>query len=155
MSKSVKMNCCWCVWGIATIMVRPSLFGAMNSTWGILQKVSVHANLIDGGLAARGRHIREKSCFCKVWRPLATTLKILLRKKLPSPNCRAVPYKVSPQSFLIALTVSSPYTGSLAKLNNKIYQKVQKSKNDFLGFWGDVSPRPRGLGPILQIIYLL
>jgi hypothetical protein len=49
--------------GIATVMVRPSadIFGAIDSTSGSLQKVSVRVNLIDSGLAASGRHIREKS----------------------------------------------------------------------------------------------
>jgi hypothetical protein len=48
-------------------MVRPSsdIFGAINSTKGIRQEVSVHTNLIDSDLAARGRHIREKSSFVK------------------------------------------------------------------------------------------
>ena len=54
-----------------------------------------------------------------------------VKKKLPSRICLDVPYKVFPQSFLIALTVSSPYTGSFAKPDKK---NVCKSKNDFWGF---------------------
>ena len=68
----------------------------------------------------------EQILFFTVRRPLATTLMILLRKKLPSPNCLAVPYKVSPQSFLIAFTVLSPYMGSFAKPDKQNVCEVQK-----------------------------
>jgi hypothetical protein len=71
---------------------------------------------------------------------------ILLRKILPSPNCLDVPYKVSPQSFLIALTVSSPHTGSFAKANKKnVRVKTKKVQKRFFGFLRECISNTQGI----------
>ena len=113
--------------GIATVMVRPSsdVFGAINSTLGILQKVSVHVNLIDGGLAARGRHIREQIFLSSLTPPSDHTHDFIL-KKTTHPELPCYTLQSFPAWFFHSTYCFVPLYGKLCETRQQICMRSSK-----------------------------